>query len=52
MAVHDCEVCGELCDCDGDDTFLSQPADCTHVCEDDGDEDWQSENHDPEAGPT
>lgn len=37
MQVHDCEICGEMCGCDQDDTHLPQPMDCNHVCDEDED---------------
>jgi hypothetical protein len=35
--MHECPSCGIVCDCDGEDTWMSWPgnADCEHVCEDD-----------------
>jgi hypothetical protein len=39
--MHECPLCGEVCDCDLDDTWgLPVPAKCPHVCEEDSDEDW------------
>lgn len=29
--VHECEVCGMFCDCDGEDTHNPQPDDCEHL---------------------
>jgi len=40
--MHDCDLCDEACDCDMEDHYQPQPADCTHVCDDrddDGDDD-------------
>lgn len=31
--MHECPMCGEICDCDLDDTWgLEVPEDCPHVC--------------------
>ena len=36
--MHECPFCGEVCDCDMDDTWgLPVPKDCPHVCKDDND---------------
>lgn len=33
--MHECPFCGEVCDCDMDDTWgLPIPDDCPHVCAD------------------
>lgn len=37
--MHECENCGQACDCDGEDTWLETPDDCSHDCEDFDDED-------------
>lgn len=37
--MHDCDECGQYCDCDMEDHYQSQPDDCTHVCNPDDDED-------------
>ena len=48
--MHDCDICGQACDCDMEDHYQSQPDDCTHVCDEDGDfddddyEDYEREN--------
>lgn len=36
--MHECPFCGQVCDCDSDDTWLSVPDDCPHVCADDYDD--------------
>ena len=28
--AHECEECGMMCYCDGEDTVLEQPDDCVH----------------------
>jgi hypothetical protein len=34
--MHECPFCGQVCDCDMDDTWgLSVPDDCPHVCQED-----------------
>lgn len=33
--MHACDVCGLYCACDGEDTVLDQPEDCSHECESD-----------------
>lgn len=34
--MHECPFCGDLCDCDMDDTWdLPIPDDCPHVCPED-----------------
>ena len=45
LIMHECPNCGEVCDCDLDDTWgLSVPDDCPHVC---GDPDgWFEEDRD------
>lgn len=36
--MHECPFCGEICDCDMDDTWdLSVPDDCPHVCDETND---------------
>lgn len=38
--MHECPFCGELCDCDLDDTWdLPVPDDCPHVCSEYDDDD-------------
>jgi hypothetical protein len=37
--MHDCDLCGEYCDCDMEDHHNPQPDDCTHVCDDEEDDD-------------
>lgn len=37
--MHDCDLCGDACDCDMEDHYQSQPDDCTHECEDDDSDD-------------
>lgn len=49
--AHDCPECDRLCYCDGDDTFLGAPEDCTHIYSDDcpaDDPEW--EEYDPREG--
>lgn len=29
--MHECEVCGLYCDCDGEDMPNPQPGDCVHL---------------------
>lgn len=42
--MHECPYCGEVCDCDMDDTWdLPIPNDCPHVCKDDEDDDFDDE---------
>lgn len=31
--MHECPVCGQACDCDGEDTWLDAPLDCDHDCD-------------------
>jgi len=38
MAVHECEICGMQCDCDGEDMQNPQPDDCVHLGRDCDDE--------------
>lgn len=39
--MHECPFCGEVCDCDMDDTWgLPIPDDCPHICHD-NDEDQE-----------
>lgn len=39
--MHECPFCGDVCDCDMDDTWgLPVPDDCPHVCPED---DWDDE---------
>lgn len=34
--MHECPFCGDVCDCDMDDTWgLPVPDDCPHVCQED-----------------
>ena len=38
--MHECPFCGQVCDCDLDDTYgLPVPDDCSHVCTEDSYED-------------
>lgn len=30
--MHECPWCGQACDCDGEDTWLEAPIDCTCEC--------------------
>lgn len=42
--MHECPFCGEVCDCDMDDTWgLPIPNDCPHVCGDDEDDNFDDE---------
>lgn len=36
--MHDCHNCGQACYCDGDDTALATPDDCSHECQELGDD--------------
>lgn len=38
--MHECPYCGQACDCDGDDTWLNPPGDCSCPCEEDGEDEW------------
>lgn len=39
--MHNCQFCGQACDCDGEDTWLTQPDDCKCPCYDEEeDEDY------------
>lgn len=41
--MHECEVCGQMCDCDGEDMANPQPEDCEHLghdCEDEYGDDF------------
>lgn len=33
--MHDCDLCGWLCDCDGEDMQNPCPPNCIHACEED-----------------
>lgn len=33
--MHECFLCGQACDCDGEDVWHSMYADCVHECEED-----------------
>lgn len=46
--MHDCDLCGQVCDCDMEDMFQSQPDDCTHVCDEDEDYDDEDDYEDDE----
>jgi len=39
--MHECPICGQTCDCDGEDTWFSYPynLDCTCNCEEERDAD-------------
>ena len=39
--MHECPICGQTCDCDGEDTWFSYPynLDCTCNCEEERDTD-------------
>lgn len=44
--MHECEVCGQMCDCDGEDMANPQPEDCEHLghdCEDEYGDDFGDE---------
>lgn len=32
--MHTCPICGQVCDCDLDDTWYDDVEICNHVCED------------------
>ena len=39
--MHECPICGQACDCIGDDTWDDTEAyECEHDCEDDEEETW------------
>jgi len=38
--MHDCPFCFQACDCDGEDTWLEAPDDCSHECEEEELDDW------------
>lgn len=39
--MHECPFCGEVCDCDIEDTWNEEaPTDCPHVCKDESDNDF------------
>lgn len=39
--MHECHFCGQACDCDGEDLWLSQPEDCECGCgEEEEDYEW------------
>lgn len=39
--MHECDNCGQMCDCDGEDLMNDAYDDCRHDCEEDYDEeDW------------
>jgi len=40
--MHECPECGQVCDCDGEDTWIGWPAniECSHDCEDE----WRDES--------
>lgn len=55
--AHDCPECGEVCFCDGDDTWFDDADDCTHNCEpeegdddDDGHDDRELDRFDDDGG--
>lgn len=31
--MHECPECGSACVCDGEDTWLDAPFNCTHECD-------------------
>jgi hypothetical protein len=37
--MHECELCGYVCDCDGEDLWLPQPGDCDCPCQGESDAD-------------
>lgn len=37
--MHECQICGQACDCDGEDTWFENVANCAHECEDFEDDD-------------
>lgn len=37
--AHECPACGQMCYCDGEDTYLGEgDEDCVHECQEDGEE--------------
>lgn len=46
--MHDCDLCGQACDCDMEDHYQSQPADCTHICDDENDDEDEDDYADYE----
>ena len=36
--MHECWNCGNACDCDSEDTWLSQPDDCDCPCDEEEDD--------------
>jgi hypothetical protein len=48
--MHECPECGQACDCDGEDTWMTSAAnDCTHGC-DEPDDDYDDINLDEDDG--
>lgn len=38
--MHECSICSQVCDCDGEDTWYDEaPDDCACECEED--DDWE-----------
>ena len=45
--MHECPICGQICDCDLDDTHgLPVPDDCLHICQEDEYECWLENDDD------
>jgi hypothetical protein len=43
---HECELCGQWCDCDGEDHGQPQPKKCVHLT---GDEPWDRDEDDDDC---
>ena len=42
--MHECPECGQVCDCDGEDTWYENVTACVHDCDDqDFDDDYDRE---------
>lgn len=42
--MHECDECGSMCSCDGEDHLQPAPSDCRHVCPiDDDDQDFSDD---------
>lgn len=47
--MHECEVCGMYCDCDGEDMHNPQPDNCVHL-NDDCTEEYESDMEEEPTG--
>ena len=43
--MHECGICGEVCDCDMEDHMQPMPDDCEHECSEDEEYDDDFEAH-------